>query len=182
MTTLMKLLLLIYSSTLIYAQQTSVSADNEISMGNAVANSKGGTYKYYKKGEDKGFTGILYTLYENGNYLTRQEYKDGIGEGTWINYWPNGNLKKVGTYQSNKVEGPIKKYNQHGHLIAEGHYKDWRIRVKIWKYYNLNGQVIKTVDYGDKGNFKDVKDFYQQGKISTYRYNQLKEKFDKSSS
>ncbi len=182
MTTLLKLLLLMCSSTLIYAQQTTVSADNEISMSNAVASSKDGTYKYYKKGEDQGFTGILYTRYDNGNYLTRQEYKDGIGEGTWINYWPNGNLKEIGTYRNNKVEGPIKKYDQNGNLIAEGEYKDWRIRVNLWKYYDQNGHLIKTVDYGHKGNFKDVEDFYQQGKISTFRYNQLKEKFDKSKS
>ncbi len=148
MTTLIKLLFIICFASSVQAQQTSISAEEEISMSQANASAKDGTYRYYKNGEDKGFTGILYTKYDNGNYLTRQEYKDGLGEGTWINYWPNGNLKEVGTYQKNKVEGPIKKYNQNGNLIAKGHYKDWRIRVGLWTYYDDNGNLIKTEDYG----------------------------------
>ena len=177
MTTLIKILLCIGFASSLQAQQTSISAEEEISMSQANASSKDGTYRYYKNGESKGFTGILYTKYNNGNYLTRQEYKDGLGEGTWINYWPNGNLKEVGAYQKNKVEGPITKYNQNGDMIAKGHYKDWRIRVRHWKYYDDDGNLIKTENYGSQGDFRDVEDFYQKGEISEYRYKQLKNKF-----
>jgi len=177
MTTLIKLLICICFASSLQAQPTQISADEEISMSQANASAKDGTYRYYKNGENKGFTGILYTKYDNGNYLTRQEYKSGLGEGTWINYWPNGNLKEVGTYQKNKVEGPIKKYNQNGNLIAKGHYIDWRIRVGLWSYYDDDGNLVKTEDYGSEGDFRDVEDYYDRGEISTYRYNQLKDDF-----
>ena len=44
---------------------------------------------YYNMGSNTPFTGILYGKYVNGNYQTKQEYVDGVG---------NGNVKFKGLY------------------------------------------------------------------------------------
>jgi antitoxin component YwqK of YwqJK toxin-antitoxin module len=102
---------------------------------------------YYKKGESKPFTGVLYGKYTNGNYLSIQEYKNGIGNGKWVNYYDDGTLKEVGTYIDNRVEGPIEMYHPNGQLKAKGTYKHWRKKVGLWIYYDTNGTLIKQANY-----------------------------------
>ena len=132
-----------------------------------------GQYRYFEKGATKPFSGILYARYSNGQYQSRQEFVDGIGEGTWINYYENGQLKEVGTYRQNRVEGPIKKYDESGRLRAEGTYKDWRIRVGKWTFYYPDGTVEKVQDYGTAGDFREVEDYYRRGEISKRWYQQI---------
>lgn len=103
--------------------------------------------KYYKKGESKPFTGVLYGKYKNGKYLTLQEYKDGVGNGLWINYYENGNVKEIGTYRDNKVEGPVTKYYSNGNIKAKGTYKHWKKKIGTWDFYSKDGKLIKTETY-----------------------------------
>ncbi len=93
-----------------------VETRREVAMANADGKSTDGIYRYYAKGDDKPFTGVLFAKYANGNYSSWQEYKDGIGQGKWINYYENGNYKEVGNYEQNRVEGPIRKYYEDGQL------------------------------------------------------------------
>jgi len=170
---LCSLVLLLAVSNKTQAQQTELAASRETSMSEATASSSDGTYRYYKSGESQPFTGVLFTKWENGNYKTRQEFVDGVGQGKWINYWSNGNLKEVGTYVQNKVEGPIKKYFEDGKLQASGNYKDWRIRVGEWQYYDKSGRLVLSENYGEKGDFRDVEAYYKSGKITKERYQQI---------
>ncbi|MDX1463095.1 MAG: hypothetical protein R3359_08565 [Marinirhabdus sp.] len=103
---------------------------------------------YYEKGSDTPYSGILYGKFSNGKYLSIQEYKDGVGNGTWVNYYENGNLKEVGTYRNNLVEGPIKQYREDGSLKAEGTYKHWRKKVGVWRYYDSKGNLTRQSEYG----------------------------------
>lgn len=162
-----------------FAQQEELSMNDaevrqEVSMGETEGKIVNGVYKYYKKGEDKPFTGILYATYPSGKILSRQEFVDGVGQGTWINYYENGNFKEVGTYEQNKVEGAIKKYYENGQLKSEGTYREWRIRVGEWKYYSTKGELTKTVNHGKKGDFRDVESYYKNGDISKSFYDKLK--------
>ncbi|MGB5317232.1 MAG: hypothetical protein WBN56_14625 [Robiginitalea sp.] len=156
-----------------FAQNTIAMEDaetrREVSMSNASGKRTDGVYRYYARGEEKPFTGVLFAKYDNGNYSSWQEFEDGVGQGKWINYYENGNYKEIGTYKQNLVEGPIKKYYENGSLKAEGNYKDWRIRIGQWNYYDQNGNLESTEDYGDKGNIEEVKDYYERGEIS-YRW------------
>ena len=102
---------------------------------------------YYKKQDTVPFTGVLYGKYANGNYLSIQEYKDGIGNGTWVNYYEDGSVKEVGTYRDNRVEGPIRQFHENGKLKAEGTYAHWRRKVGVWKFYDPQGKLLKTVTY-----------------------------------
>lgn len=132
-----------------------------------------GEYRYFKKGNAKPYEGVLFGKHSNGNYASIQEYKNGLGDGTWINFYENGNIKESGTYQKNKVAGPIQKFYPSGKIKSQGTYRDWRIRVGEWTYYNENGAVIKTEDYGKKGDLRDVEDYYQRGEISEAWYQQI---------
>ncbi|WP_157957321.1 toxin-antitoxin system YwqK family antitoxin [Winogradskyella tangerina] len=145
----------------------------EVSMADATGKSTDGVYRYYAKGEDEPFTGILYATYPNGNYLSWQEFVDGVGQGKWINYYENGNYKEIGNYNNNLVEGPIKKYYENGNLKADGTYKDWRIKIGTWNYYDIDGNLESTIDYGEKGSIEEVKEYYERGDIPYSWYSDI---------
>ncbi len=176
-TTLTALVLILFVITEGYSQKTLPMSETvtkrEVSMSNASGKTTNGIYRYYAKGENKPFTGVLFARYANGNYSSWQEYVDGIGQGKWINYYENGYYKEVGYYNENRVEGPIKKYYEDGTLKAEGTYKDWRIRIGKWRYYASNGKLKSTEDYGKKGNIQEVKEYYKRGDISYQWYSDI---------
>ena len=160
-----------------YAQKeismSETTIKREVSMSSATGKTTNGVYRYYAKGENKPFTGILYAKYPNGNYSSWQEYVDGLGQGKWINYYENGNYKEIGYYNNNFVEGPIKKYYENGTLKAEGNYKDWRIKIGEWKYFDKNGALESTIDYGEKGSIEEVKEYYERGDIPYSWYSEI---------
>lgn len=145
----------------------------EVSMADASGVRTNGVYKYYARGEDKPFTGILFAKYSNGNYSSWQEFVDGIGQGRWINYYENGNYKEIGFYNKNLVEGPIKKFYKNGVLKAEGNYKDWRIKIGKWTYYDQNGKLQSSKDFGTKGSIEEVQEYYDRGEISYAWYSDI---------
>ena len=102
---------------------------------------------YYKKDAKTPFTGVLFGKYANGNYLTLQEYKAGVGNGKWINYYPDGAIKEIGTYRDNYVEGPITQYYENGYKKAEGTYKHWKKKIGLWKFYSEEGVLVRTKQY-----------------------------------
>lgn len=172
------LIALIYCGHFASAQNRELSMSEtlqrrELAMAETTGKTQNGQYLYYAKGEKKPYTGILYGKYPNGQWLSRQEYVDGIGQGSWINYYDNGNLKEVGLYNQNRVEGAIKKYYSNGQLESEGTYREWRIRVGVWNYYNEKGVLVETVDHGDKGDYRDVKAMYTSDEISKRYYDYL---------
>lgn len=177
LTKTLTLSLVLCLTTIGYAQKTiSMSqtvTKQEVSMSNATGKRINGIYKYYAKGDDKPFTGVLFAKYPNGNYSSWQEYVDGVGQGKWINYYENGNYKEIGYYNNNLVEGPIKKYYENGILKAEGMYKDWRIKIGQWKYFDNNGKLKSTIDYGEKGSIEEVKQYYEKGEISFSWYSDI---------
>ena len=176
-TKLITLSLIFFLTTLGYAQQSlpmsQTETKRELSMSNSTGKRTNGIYRYYAKGENKPYTGVLFAKYQNGNYSSWQEYVDGLGQGMWINYYENGNYKEVGNYNNNLVEGPIKKYYENGVLKAEGNYKDWRIKIGKWRYYDVNGNLKSTIDYGEKGSIEEVKEYYERGDISFSWYSDI---------
>lgn len=172
-------LLLMFSGS-VFSQQSISMADTEsrreVSMANAQGKTSDGVYRYYAKGDNEPYTGVLFAKYPNGNFSSWQEYVDGLGQGQWINYYENGNYKEKGFYKKNLVEGPISKYYENGVLKAEGSYKDWRVKVGNWKYYDEDGNLLSTNDYGEKGSLEEVEEYFERGEISKSWYVDIKEK------
>lgn len=164
--------ILMFSQVIRYMGEVEIK--RELPMSEVNGKSSEGIYRYYEKGEQEPFTGVLYAKYDNGSYSSWQEYVDGVGEGTWINYYPNGQYKEIGTYVGNRVEGPIKKFYSTGQLKAQGIYKDWRIRVGEWSFYDENGALETTTDYGTKGSIEEVAAYYESGEISYAWYSKIR--------
>ncbi len=145
----------------------------EVSMNDVTGKRVDGFYRYYEKGVTEPFTGILFSNHPNGQVHSWQNFIDGIGQGEWINYYDNGNFREIGNYNQNRVEGPIEKYHRNGQLQAKGTYKEWRIKTGEWKYYDESGKLIRTENYGAKGNIEEVKAYYNRGEIPYSWYAQI---------
>lgn len=102
---------------------------------------------YYELGTNKPFTGVLYAKYDNGNYMTMQDYVDGIGNGKWIDFDPYGIKVCEGTYKDNRVEGPITFYYEDGNVKSKGQYLHWKQPIGKWIYYDKKGNVVSTMTY-----------------------------------
>ncbi|MGB3799137.1 MAG: hypothetical protein WA952_04935, partial [Lewinella sp.] len=63
--------------------------------------------RYYLQGSDTAYTGILYGRYDNGELMTMQEFEDGLGNGSWVQFNPDGTKAEQGTYDRNRVEGLV---------------------------------------------------------------------------
>lgn len=169
--------ILILLSFITYGQSplpmAAVEGRQELSMSDVSGRTSEGVYRYYAQGASEPFTGVLYASHDNGNVSSWQEYIDGIGQGKWINYYENGHYKEIGHYEQNRVEGAIQKFHPNGALSAEGNYKEWRIKIGEWKYYDEDGKLMKTVDYGKKGSIEEVQEYYDRGEISYSWYSSI---------
>ena len=103
--------------------------------------------RYYLRGADTAFTGILYGRYDNGELMTIQEYEDGLGNGSWVQFNPDGTKSEQGTYRSNRVEGPVVRYYEDGSVKARGQYLHWKRPIGDWTYYDRQGRVVHTQRY-----------------------------------
>lgn len=102
---------------------------------------------YYERGSDTPYTGILYGRFDNGNLLTMQEFVNGIGSGSWIDFDPEGRMVRKGTYSDNKVEGPVTEYYQNGKIKSVGQYLHWKNPIGEWIYYDEEGEVVLRITY-----------------------------------
>lgn len=102
---------------------------------------------YYERGSDQPFTGILYGRYDNGNLQTMQEFVDGIGNGSCINFDPEGRMTVKGTYIDNRVEGPVTEYYENAKVKSKGQYVHWKNPIGEWIYYDQNGNIASRVTY-----------------------------------
>jgi antitoxin component YwqK of YwqJK toxin-antitoxin module len=71
-----------------------------------------------------------------------QQFKDGVGNGIWINYDPDGRIESQGTYVNNKTEGPSKLFYEDGSVKAEGNYVHLKKKVGWWTFYDRKGNIV----------------------------------------
>lgn len=114
-----------------------------VSMNDAKVN-YGGRYgqQYFEKGSKIPYTGFLVARYDNGELESVQQYKDGYGNGIWINYDPDGRKESQGTYVNNKTIGPAKLFYEDGSVKAEGNYEHWKDGVGWWTFYDRKGNIV----------------------------------------
>lgn len=98
--------------------------------------------QYFKKGSKEPYTGWLYARYDNGELESAQQFKDGVGNGVWINYDPDGRKESQGTYVNNKTEGPAMLFYEDGSIKAKGNYVHWKNALGWWTFYDRKGNVV----------------------------------------
>lgn len=138
--------LLFFMPLLSFAQnkETIIPPESEMVSMNDASVTYGGRFgqRYCKEGSKKPFTGFLVARYDNGELESVQQYKDGYGNGIWINYDPDGRKESQGTYLNNKTIGPAKLFYEDGSVKAEGKYVHWKDAVGWWKFYDRKGNVV----------------------------------------
>lgn len=109
----------------------------------------GGHYgqQYFAKGSKEPYTGFLCARYNNGELEAVQQFKDGIGNGIWINYNPDGSKESQGTYVNNKTEGPTKLFYENGSVKAAGDYIHLKRKIGWWNYYDREGNIVSKRYY-----------------------------------
>jgi antitoxin component YwqK of YwqJK toxin-antitoxin module len=104
---------------------------------------------YYEKGSDVPFTGMVKSLYENGQLMDKGNFKDGEPDGPWVFYHENGQLSEKGNYKDGSRDGPWVEYYENGQLWAKGNFKDDK-RDGPWEFYEKDG-----TKYGMSGTYRD---------------------------
>lgn len=118
-----------------------------------------GIKKYYETGALK----MENILQSDGLYLDKEYYQNGqlaktgsskhlvpSHEGPWKSYYSNGQLWQVGTFSySYSDKEDYKEYYPTGILKATGKIVGFGKAVGVWTFYNENGEVEKTEDFGE---------------------------------
>ncbi|WP_340201797.1 hypothetical protein [Ascidiimonas sp. W6] len=103
--------------------------------------------QYFANGSKEPYTGFLCARYDNGELESVQQFKDGVGNGIWINYDPDGRKESQGTYVNNKTEGPAMLFYEDGSVKAKGDYIHWKNAVGWWTFYDRKGNVVSRRFY-----------------------------------
>ena len=108
---------------------------------------KRGDIAYY---QDKPFTGVGYSFFENGNLEFEMEYKDGVTDGVSKMFWENGNLKLETESVDGVINGLFRTFYENGKLmtqeyhvngVAHGESKNWDEHGNLFIKFNYkNGK------------------------------------------
>lgn len=110
----------------------------------------------------------------NGDTAVFGSYNKGLKTGVWKQFFYNGKIEKIATYENNKLNGLFQLYYDYGKLRTTGYYTEGK-KSGLWTWYATNGAVDM------KGSFlNDLQDgdwtyYYPDGKIAyTAQYKQDK--------
>jgi antitoxin component YwqK of YwqJK toxin-antitoxin module len=93
--------------------------------------------------------GVAKTYYAGKTVVEEMYWKDGLREGSWIQYFDDGKVKLQGNYKNDLKEGPITVYYPSGQKFNTGQYVHGYPDGK-WLSYDLDGNLESTEIY-DKG-------------------------------
>jgi antitoxin component YwqK of YwqJK toxin-antitoxin module len=106
---------------------------------------------YYKKGSDTPYSGIIYSLYENGQPVFESAIKDGKSHGLYVEWYKNGQKKQELNNKDGKQDGLWVMWHKNGQKAAKINYKDGK----------PDGLAVGWHENGQKAseaNFKDGKE------------------------
>lgn len=124
--------------------------------------------------EEKGtpFTGVLTTLYangqkksevtivngkedgsalyfaEDGTVLEKGNFSNGMRNGNWTRFSPAGVIIGIASFTNGKKDGTWVVNNEKGAKLFEMTYRNGE-KVGVWTTWNDEGQVVATKDYGN---------------------------------
>ncbi|MBC7948949.1 MAG: tetratricopeptide repeat protein [Chitinophagaceae bacterium] len=122
---------------------------------------------YNSEGEQDGMEKYFY---RSGATSSEIPYKDGLIEGTGLNYHPNGKMQAASTYVGGDKHGYDKFWYIHGQLQEEGWQQEGELEGR-WFSYNEQGNLTFISEYlnGDLHGYKE--EFFPNGKKNNeFRY------------
>ena len=94
----------------------------------------------YLSDEQTPFSGVADKRYENGQKLSRTNYKDGRMEGLLTAWFENGDKEMEGYYKGGKLNGPyISSWYSNGQKEEENNWKDGKLD-GLWSVWYENGE------------------------------------------
>lgn len=84
--------------------------------------------------------------YEIGDHIEEGRYITGLRDGPWKYYFKNKNIKFYGSYRQGLPEGKHKYYYENG-VLKEERYYERGLKQKNWKKYDIEGNIILTINY-----------------------------------
>jgi antitoxin component YwqK of YwqJK toxin-antitoxin module len=98
-----------------------------------------------------GYVGALlsgdFTLFCNDIIIQKGNFKKGLKDGIWIEWWPSGLIKESITWKNGVMSGRFIKNDASGLHVVSGNYKNGQ----------YNGEIIR-------GKNKDLIRYYSEGK------------------
>jgi antitoxin component YwqK of YwqJK toxin-antitoxin module len=112
------------------------------------------------------YTGYVYELYDNGDTLSVEFYKEGLKNGSWKKFYVGGSLKEIRGFNNGKKEG-----NYEGFYIDGS--KNFSFNFYNGEYHGTNriwtkdGQLIEELNYLNGYENGSQKVWYLNGKIKS---------------
>ncbi|MBC2103518.1 toxin-antitoxin system YwqK family antitoxin [Listeria booriae] len=103
-----------------------------------------GIVRYDENGEEVLYTGLAYSLYENGNIETYFWIEDGVKEGATVSFYKKGNIKSIGNMKKSSLYGNQYEYYENGKIKRE--------------FECVAGRVMRYIKFDEEGNVIDEKD------------------------
>jgi antitoxin component YwqK of YwqJK toxin-antitoxin module len=120
---------------------------------NSLKDSTWNYYSYYTKTLSNRETyikdkknGVSISYYPNGKVADELTWKDGIRNGTWLQYYENGTLKMSSGFLNGKRTGAFVLNYPNGLPEWRGIYKDDK-REGTWLHYDPSGKNDSTIEY-----------------------------------
>ena len=106
---------------------------------------KGGTY--FKKSDDKPFTGILKNFHNSGSLSLKSNFKDGKQHGEFQTFHPNGKISIEGNFEMGKKIGRWSEFYDDGSSYWKLNYTDGKIDDGLFEMFHKNGNLRSSVTY-----------------------------------
>ena len=102
----------------------------------------------YLKGSDTPYTGKVYSLYENGQKYSEDNYKDGKEDGLQEGWHENGRKWSEENWKDGKEDGLFASWHENGQKRSEGNWKDGN-QDGLFVWWHENGQKKLEVNWKD---------------------------------
>ena len=104
----------------------------------------------YLNGSDTPYTGKVFNLYENGQKISEENYKDGKLDGLWLMLHDNGQKWSEGNYKDGKLDGLWVRWHENGQKKGEATFKDDKHVEGSGKWWNSKGEPVDSREEANK--------------------------------
>jgi len=84
--------------------------------------------------------------YSGGQISEELGWKEGLKEGSWIQYYEDGKLRLKASYLNNELHGPYAVYQPDGDPVVRGDYLHGMTH-GWWSYYDENGSLADSLEF-----------------------------------
>ena len=112
------------------------------------------------------YTGFVYDLYESGDTLSTEFYKNGLKHNSWKKFYPGGSLKEVRFFKNGEKEGKYEGFYVNGNKNFSFNFlnNEYHGTNSIW---TKDGLLIEELNYYHGYEKGSQKTWYLDGKIKS---------------